>query len=50
MTSQQEADELLAEYWAEREEYERVLELVYEEITKCLIFTSDLPPALSADL
>jgi len=50
MTSQQEADELLAEYWAERAQYEHELELVYEEMTKCLIFISDLPCALSEAL
>jgi len=50
MTSQQEADELLAEYWAEKTQYERELELVLEEMARCVIFVSDLPLHLSEAL
>jgi hypothetical protein len=63
MTSQMEADALLAEHRAvmaalmkncisqpTEAEYEAQLNLVSEEIGRCVIFISDLPPALSAAL
>jgi hypothetical protein len=63
MTSQMEADRLLEEHRAvmaalirneirrpTEDQYENQLSLLREEFGRCVIFISDLPPALSARL